>query len=129
VCGICNADAIYCETMSIGAATVNGMLELALGSGARWLVPTDDANVEIAPRQQITYGPSVAGVKASSSAHIFELTVAMDVTKFRIFDAATSGNFIWDGLLNRPACRRRWRYDRDRGWRDYAPYRLMRATF
>lgn len=89
--------------MTIGVLTVNAMLDIALGAGPLWFVPTDDANVEIAPRQHITYGAASAGVKTSSSAHIFELSIAMDVTKFRIFDAATNGNFVWDGLLTRPA--------------------------
>lgn len=89
--------------MTIGTPTVDVMLNAAFDVGPLWFVPTDDANVEIAQRQHITYAPSVAGVKTSSSAHTFELTIAMNVTKFRIFDAATNGNLIWDGLLNRPA--------------------------
>ena len=89
--------------MSIGVPTINAMLDIALGAGPLWFVPTDSSNTEIAARQAISYGAAVGGVKTSTSSHLFEMTIATNVTKFRLFDAVTAGNFIWDGPLNRPA--------------------------
>jgi len=85
--------------MTIGTATKNAMLDVAL-DGPRWLNVTTDVDVEACPRQAVSFAAAVNGQKKNTSPHIFQLTQAATISRFAVYDSASGGALVWIGAFN-----------------------------